>query len=154
MVFIQRLMECVSPAHGRILIYVWAIEQDELSKRSIPTAEPITVQEIPAIPPSGSPEKPQGQDVFVPWVRAEHKDSNTDDTAPNGPQIFNRYYHMFAANEILVLVHDAARSMGIAVGKPETLGDDIHVYGSGVEILHHGWERSNHYVELRRWERV
>ena len=100
-------MECVSPAHGRILIYVWAIEQDELSKRIIPAAEPMTTREAPLNSSSGSHEKSQGQDVFVPWVRAGYTDSNSEGTSPNGPQVFNRYYHMFATNEILVLVHDA-----------------------------------------------
>jgi tRNA (uracil-5-)-methyltransferase TRM9 len=122
---VQRLLESVSPTHGRILIYVWAIEQDELSKRSVP----VGMSTVTAT----------GQDVFVPWVRSESRDSAAQ------PQVFNRYYHMFAQDEILVLVREAARSLGLLVTAPSIA--ETH----GVEVVQHGWERSNHYVELRRW---
>jgi tRNA (uracil-5-)-methyltransferase TRM9 len=97
---------------------VWAVRQDELSKRSIPGGS------------SGT-----GQDVFVPWVMSEDK-----------TQVFNRYYHMFDDGELAGLVTLAAEELGLVVGRPST--------GSlrGVEIVQDGWERSNHYVELRRWQ--
>jgi len=119
---VKRLLSAVSPAHGRVLIYVWAVRQDEHSKRSIPT-DPSS---------SGT-----GQDVFVPWVMSENK-----------TQVFNRYYHMFDNGELAALVTLAAEELGLMVG-PVSAG-----VGSlkGVEIVQDGWERSNHYVELRRWQ--
>ncbi|KAJ7285716.1 S-adenosyl-L-methionine-dependent methyltransferase [Mycena rebaudengoi] len=120
---VKRLLSSVSAVHGRVLIYVWAIRQDEQSKRSIPTDSASN----------------EGQDVFVPWVLS--------DAAAEKPQVFNRYYHMFAEGELSSLVVLAAEELGLVVGPP--------VDGTsqrGVEILQDGWERSNHYVELRRWQ--
>jgi tRNA (uracil-5-)-methyltransferase TRM9 len=116
---VKRLMSAVSPAHGRVLIYVWATRQDELSKRSIPTGS------------SG-----EGQDVFVPWVLSDDK-----------TQVFNRYYHMFDEGELAGLVALAAQELGLVIGPPGSPGSL-----KGVEIVQDGWERSNHYVELRRWQ--
>ncbi|KAJ6455708.1 S-adenosyl-L-methionine-dependent methyltransferase [Mycena sanguinolenta] len=117
---VKRLLSAVSPAHGRVLIYVWAVRQDDLSKRSIPTGS------------SGA-----GQDVFVPWVLSDDK-----------TQVFNRYYHMFDEGELAGLVNLAAEELGLAVGPSSS----SHL--KGVEIVQDGWERSNHYVELRRWQRA
>ncbi|KAI0341573.1 S-adenosyl-L-methionine-dependent methyltransferase [Trametopsis cervina] len=141
---VQILIQAVSPSHGRALIYVWAIEQDDLSKRNIPQGEPSHIG---------------GQDVFVPWVVAQgqlkQKPSSGDPPleAPkkaqdNSPSpVFKRYYHMFAKGELTQLVQEAATDMALAVG-PDT-GEKA---GSGIEIVQDGWERSNYYVELRRWE--
>ncbi|KAF7322866.1 UDP-N-acetylglucosamine transferase subunit ALG13 [Mycena chlorophos] len=74
-----------------------------------------------------------GQDVFVPWV------SQKDQT-----RVFNRYYHMFADGELDALVVSAAQEMGLHVGAGAS---------EGVEIVQQGWERSNHFVELRRYKR-
>ncbi|KAH0584355.1 hypothetical protein J132_02816 [Termitomyces sp. J132] len=129
---IQRLIKSVSPRHGRILIYVWAIEQDELSKRKV-------------IADDESNSNKKGKDVIVPWILASQKDAHKDST---GPQVFNRYYHMFAKGELSGLVHDAARGLGIGVGPPhESLSSK-----RGVEIIQDDWERSNYYVELKCWE--
>lgn len=100
----------MSPQHGRVLIYVWATRQDELSKRSIPT---------------------DGADVFVPWVLSDGK-------------TYNRYYHMFAEGELAALVTLAAEELGLVVGTPRPAS-------RGMEIVQNGWERSNHYVEMRLW---
>ncbi|KAG5354231.1 hypothetical protein C0989_003744 [Termitomyces sp. Mn162] len=127
-----RLIKSVSPRHGRILIYVWAIEQDELSKRKV-------------IADDESNSNKKGKDVIVPWILASQKDAHKDST---GPQVFNRYYHMFAKGELSGLVHDAARGLGIGVGPPhESLSSK-----RGVEIIQDDWERSNYYVELKCWE--
>ncbi|KAL0580271.1 tRNA methyltransferase, has a role in tRNA modification [Marasmius crinis-equi] len=120
---VQRLLQVVSGLHGRILIYVWATEQDELSKREIP-----------------NPESTSGSDVFVPWVMAGKPEAEQ--------HVLNRYYHMFAEGELIALVTEAAQQMGLHVGprkegNPET---------RGVEVVQSGWERSNHYVELRLWD--
>ncbi|KAL0071485.1 tRNA methyltransferase, has a role in tRNA modification [Marasmius tenuissimus] len=119
---VQRLLQAVSTTHGRILIYVWATEQDELSKREIPTSDLAS-----------------GSDVFVPWVMAGKPEAQD--------QVLNRYYHMFAAGELEALVAEAAQQTGLPVGPASTESGR-----KGVEVLQSGWERSNHYVELRRWE--
>jgi len=124
----------VSSEHGRILIYVWAIEQDELSKRIIPRGE--------------SNEADAGKDVVVPWVLS--KQNTAQGPNPSGvtqEQVYNRYYHMFAKGELTELVHQAVAGLnlrvGVAAGQPPST--------EGVEIVQDGWERSNYYVELRRW---
>ena len=111
----QRLIQSISPSHGRALIYVWAVEQDDLSKRTIPTT-------------AGNEDANSGQDVFVPWVlshqtrpkerktkgsqhpeqatkhtelaiaREEETHAHTQDEPQ---QTFNRYYHMFARRRTL-----------------------------------------------------
>ncbi|KAF8559823.1 hypothetical protein OG21DRAFT_1474146 [Imleria badia] len=140
---VQRLLQCVSPAHGRILIYVWAIEQDNLSKRVIPA--------------DGSTAPSSGKDVFVPWVISQQgitpspttkqplknllENSGTIIEAP----VYHRYYHMFAKGELTRLTCDAAQGMGLVVGPPEE-------GRRGIEIIQDGWERSNYYAELRCWK--
>ncbi|KAJ3880978.1 S-adenosyl-L-methionine-dependent methyltransferase [Lentinula edodes] len=128
---IQRLLQAVSPWHGRILIYVWAVEQDDLSKRQIPVVDdPHAVGQ-------------SGKDVFVPWVLS----SSADSEKLQAEQVFNRYYHMFAKGELEQLVSEAAKELGLHVGlKSESAGAC-----RGIDFEQDGWERSNHYVELRCW---
>ncbi|KII88583.1 hypothetical protein PLICRDRAFT_41771 [Plicaturopsis crispa FD-325 SS-3] len=158
---VQRLLQCVSPKHGRVLIYVWAVEQDDLSTRQIPDADADGAHE--------------GRDVFVPWVLSQPKptatkklkakrsrqggsvDNEADvsppihstetSTASAEPQVLNRYYHMFAAGELGALVRRAAADLGLVISARASGGEK-----QGVEIVKEGWERSNYYVELRRWE--
>jgi len=153
---IKRLIQCVSPAHGRVLIYVWAVEQDEFSKRSIPTN--------PQEGPGGSR---ISQDVFVPWVlpqQTSEKANKTCDATANlgkatpgfstqtmSPNVVNRYYHMFARGELVDLTTSAATELGLKVGLP-SLEKDAGVKKNGVTIVQDGWERSNYYVELQCWE--
>ncbi|KAI0725164.1 S-adenosyl-L-methionine-dependent methyltransferase [Fomitopsis betulina] len=141
---VQRLIEAISPSHGRALIYVWGIEQDGLSKRSIPTS-------------AGPDEAPtQGRDVFVPWVlssqnagKANVQVRDTEDTLE--PKVFNRYYHMFAQGELRQLVEEAALELGLEVGSEVDQQHDSGKVVQGLEVIQDGWERSNYYVELKRW---
>ena len=125
----QRLIQAVNPQHGRVLIYVWAIEQDELSKRK--------VTEDDKVDDSGN-----GKDVMVPWVLSKALGGERQ----GDQEVFNRYYHMFAKGELAALVIDAAQIMGLVVEPPAT-----EKGRQGVEIVQDDWERSNYYVELRRW---
>ncbi|KZV66511.1 S-adenosyl-L-methionine-dependent methyltransferase [Peniophora sp. CONT] len=152
---VERLLECVSAEHGRVLVYVWAIEQDDLSKRAIPLSSHDQ--------PSPQPDQTAGQDVFVPWVLSQQQPRakkprrqrnaaaqlEEPEKPEPAPQTFHRYYHMFAEGELDALVHGAARSIGLSVGKV----GDFPEGASGVEIVQSGWERSNYYVEARRWRR-
>jgi len=128
---IKQLLQAVCSSHGRILIYVWAIEQDELSKRKIPVDDRLHESRLP------------GQDVFVPW-NLNRSNTKSDDES----QIFNRYYHMFAKGELTTLVTLAAEDLGLYVG-PKSENCSIK---EGVEIVQDGWERSNYYIELRCWK--
>jgi tRNA (uracil-5-)-methyltransferase TRM9 len=65
------------------------------------------------------------------------------------PQIFRRYYHMFARGELVGLVTKAASELGLCVGSRHDGPGNMR----GLEIVQDGWERSNYYVELRCWER-
>ncbi|KAL6300531.1 hypothetical protein BKA93DRAFT_513500 [Sparassis latifolia] len=167
---VQRLLQCIDSSHGRILIYVWAIEQDALSKRTMPPD---------MRPPSAAvqgDEEVKGRDVFVPWVLSTQPPPKTKPetkgkalssaTVSPGPReasrlteptrqeskSFNRYYHMFAEGELSKLVREATNDLGITVGHSEA--DDVTENSSrrGVEIVQDGWERSNYYVELRCWD--
>ena len=128
---VQRLLQAVSSDHGRIVIYVWAVEQDELSKRKVPSDEAASFT---------------GVDVVVPWVLSKvpskTAESEQDETKP---QVFNRYYHMFAKGELRGLVEEAAQDLGLHIGHK------VESIDRGVEIVQEGWERSNYYVELRLW---
>lgn len=179
---VNRLIRCVSPSQGRILIYVWAIEQDELSRLKVPSKPR----------PEDSCKTTSGQDVFVPWVmskgntnknrpkhiaksrREEHpsskitvaasSQSNPNEQPAEGltaamaytPQVFDRYYHLFAEGELVELVRSAASDMGLHIASFTTETRDRRVGTEprrrGLEIVRDGWERSNYYVELRCWE--
>jgi len=160
---IQRLIQCLSPDHGRALIYVWAIEQDELSKRSVPS------QTSPDDTPHQDPHD-RGQDVFVPWVLSTQNNPAQKSGSPpvgNGrtpespedaergttPRIYNRYYHMFAQGELAGLVTEAAQGLGLHVGdRPAHDDQSTETPERGIEIVQNGWERSNYYVEFKCWQ--
>jgi len=55
---------------------------------------------------------------------------------------------MFAKGELTGLIQIAASELGLVVGQKSQEGAR-----EGLEIVQDGWERSNYYVELRRWQR-
>ena len=138
---------------------MWAIEQDELSKRNVPTAS----TEASDLDSSAS-----GQDVFVPWVLAQPQETKpkarrrgkteqqeaqeVPTPTVSAPKVFDRYYHMFAKGELNDLVVQAASNMGLVVGEAPTDADYLGGGILGMQIVQDGWERSNYYVELRCWE--
>lgn len=154
----KRLLESVSPRHGRVLIYVWAIEQDEYSKRIVPVPGRETGTHSTDV---GGEPSTSGQDVFVPWSlstgRARSEVPEIKEAARNAPgttpEVIQRYYHMFAKGELGHLVHVAAQEMGLKVGPPPMNQVEEIDYAEGIEVVASGWERSNYYIELRRWRR-
>ncbi|KAI9466136.1 hypothetical protein BJY52DRAFT_1112796 [Lactarius psammicola] len=154
---VKRLLESVSPGHGRVLIYVWAIDQDEYSKRIVPVPGRGTGTHTVDDEPSTS-----GQDVFVPWSlstgRARSEVPKIKEAARSAletrPEVIQRYYHMFAKGELSQLVQVTAQDMGLKVGPPPPM-NQVEEVGNveGIEVVVSGWERSNYYVELRRWRR-
>src|SRR6267378_7025306 len=145
---VQRLLESVSPRHGRILIYVWAIEQDEYSKRVIPVprGETGTRTDVDSEP------KISGQDVFVPWSLCTDKARSdapkmkeaATDAPERKPEKIQRYYHMFAKGELSQLVRAAAQEMDLKIG-PMNQVEGVDT-AAGIEVVASGWERSNYYV--------
>jgi len=87
----------------------------------------------------------------VPWVLSKELSAAAKSLTGGGtqePQVYNRYYHMFAKGELPGLVIEAAAELGLQVGsRPEDLPKDRR----GIEIVQDGWERSNYYVELKLW---
>jgi tRNA (uracil-5-)-methyltransferase TRM9 len=59
---------------GRVLVFVWALEQTKFSKRNF---------------------EPGQQDVFVPWKMTPKKGENEADLP-----VYNRYYHLFKKGEL------------------------------------------------------
>lgn len=120
-----------------MLVYVWAIEQDELSKRKVIGDE--------------EPSPSTGKDVVVPWVLSKELGVREIPSSEKDkePQIFNRYYHMFAKGELSGLVMEAAQESGLRIGPKSESADET---AKGIEIVQDGWERSNYYVELRLWK--
>jgi tRNA (uracil-5-)-methyltransferase TRM9 len=89
--------------------------------------------------------------VVVPWVLSKKlsaAEKSLDDGGAQGPQVYNRYYHMFAKGELPGLVVEAAAELGLQVGSKL---EDTPKNTRGVEIVQDGWERSNYYVELKLW---
>jgi len=138
---IEALIFALNPAGGRFLVYVWAVEQDGLSKRVIPKAGPVTSC---------------GRDVLVPWVLATHPcplGTASDLATPHTgePKVFQRYYHMFESSELRDLVCLAASRLSLQVGCPPSGSDESRTPTRGLEIVREGWERSNYYLEARLW---
>ncbi|CAE6428176.1 unnamed protein product [Rhizoctonia solani] len=150
---------------GKALIYVWAVEQDELSKR--------------VVPDMGEDNAPsaKAQDVLVPWVmQQEHKtkpkaktrrvrkasDNQEESHSTSSPSqqsaeqtdspVFQRYYHLFVSGELTELATAAATKLELTIG-PVPADPCVGGRQHGVFISPEGWERSNLYVELTRWSK-
>lgn len=72
---IKDLFKVVRPG-GKVLVFVWALEQTKFSKRNF---------------------EPGQQDVFVPWKLTPKK--GEQETPENTP-VYNRYYHLFKKGEL------------------------------------------------------
>jgi tRNA (uracil-5-)-methyltransferase TRM9 len=133
---LKTAIRLVSPHGGKILIYVWAIEQDAQSKRVIPSKPFSDTQEDVKEPASTQ----EGVDVFVPWVH------NTS-ASKEKPRVYHRYYHMFAEGELRQLVREAVEELGLELSELS-----VEHKGKGLTIVQEGWERSNYYIELLSWQ--
>jgi tRNA (uracil-5-)-methyltransferase TRM9 len=60
---------------------------------------------------------------------------------------------MFAKDELRGLVQLAAQEIGLEVNSPSLNKAEMAMATEGVEIVANGWERSNYYIELWRWQR-
>jgi len=96
----------------------------------------------------------------VPWTlssdsaRPELRGAKEPQNLPKTrPDTIRRYYHMFAKGELDQLVQNAAQEMGLKVGPLSTNEAEECEGAEGIEIAASGWERSNYYIELRRWRK-
>ena len=58
---------------------------------------------------------------------------------------------MFASGELEELAREAAAALSLEVRPQPHSGSDLKMH-KGIEIVRSGWERSNWYIELKRWE--
>ncbi|KAG1057019.1 hypothetical protein G6F43_001120 [Rhizopus delemar] len=70
---VKDMAKIVRPG-GKILVFVWALEQTKFSKRNF---------------------EPGQQDVFVPWMLTKKKEDKEEN-----PAVYNRYYHLFKKGEL------------------------------------------------------
>jgi len=92
----------------------------------------------------------RGMDVVVPWVLSKELSRSQNEAQDQAtPQVFNRYYHMFAKGELAALVEEVAEELSLIVGAKEVVESGN---ARGVEIVQDGWERSNFFVELKLWQ--
>lgn len=154
------------------IVYVWAFEQSESSKRKMGSAA------VEGIDDGMTPD----QDVLVPWVllqptapkerqerprragkgrggikqeseRATEEVSTLESNkvvqpapAQAQPQVFHRYYHLFKEGELRQLVLAAAQEEGLGI-KDEN-GDVTGSSGSKwLRIVGEGYERDNWWLE-------
>ncbi|ELU45758.1 hypothetical protein AG1IA_00219 [Rhizoctonia solani AG-1 IA] len=161
-IMVSRRLASLAPG-GKALIYVWAVEQDELSKRVVPDII------------EGNVSFAKAQDVLIPWVMQQEQKSKSkvnarrirkgdhkqEEVQPNSPPpqpssthtntpVFQRYYHLFVAGELTELAKLAAARLNLAIG-PMPVDTHAGRHQQGVCISPEGWERSNLYVELTRW---
>ncbi|KAF8709003.1 Methyltransferase domain, partial [Rhizoctonia solani] len=159
---IMSILASLAPG-GKALIYVWAVEQDELSKRVVPDII------------EGNVSFAKAQDVLVPWVMQQEQKSKSkvntrrirkgdhkqEEVQPNSPPpqpssthtntpVFQRYYHLFVAGELTELAKLAAARLNLAIG-PMPVDTHASRHQQGVCISPEGWERSNLYIELTKW---
>ncbi|KDQ19744.1 hypothetical protein BOTBODRAFT_51154 [Botryobasidium botryosum FD-172 SS1] len=76
---VEALLHALSPKHGRLLLYVWAIEQDDASKRVVPTLDSHSTSPGEA---EGDMAEEKAQDVLVPWVLPTQSSAAGEATSP------------------------------------------------------------------------
>lgn len=158
---VQRLIRTLhlrrAGAHSRFLIYVWAYEQGENSKRKMGAL-------------GGDDGAANSQDVLVPWVlqppqqpqQARQKKGKGKQQAPSvgqsdspeetmpppvaAPQVFHRYYHLFVKGELEQLITEAAEREGFGV-VDQASSDSLQASGRWLRIVQSGYERDNWWLE-------
>ncbi|MBW0482398.1 hypothetical protein O181_022113 [Austropuccinia psidii MF-1] len=136
---------------GRLLVFVWAHEQGEKSRRmwTKGTLLPAPLIESTQVASSSDcAQEPQSfgsQDVLVPWVLNNIRKNN--ETIPQ--TTYNRYYHLFREGELMNLVKSAAQSLKLSfVSDPPVLLDSASDNRSDYCLIkNHGWEADNWWIE-------
>ncbi|PLW20768.1 hypothetical protein PCANC_09310 [Puccinia coronata f. sp. avenae] len=139
---------------GRILIFVWAQEQGEKSRRKWAkgTLLPAPHLDISTSQSETDLENLSNlQDVLVPWVLNHHPSG--EKSSAEGTKTYNRYYHLFCEGELIQLVQAAAESMKLPFRPFHTNPDQKPPpqYSQQKDwclIKRHGWEADNWWVEV------
>lgn len=152
------------------MIYVWAYEQGDGSKRKM--GKRAKASSSSTLDATGSPavdglsigleqtnldgtreekskaDEEKVQDVLVPWVYQPKSNPAQPDQPEAGttePQVFHRYYHLFVEGELRKLVEEAAKEDGYRI--LETTEDQTLGEGKWVRIRGVGWEADNWWIE-------
>lgn len=139
------------------MIYVWAYEQGENSKRKMGTAADGPGQENTKV-----------QDVLVPWVltpkpakkekvpkpRRARGEPVVEDEVTAMPEpvpveeakVFHRYYHLFVKGELGDNVRQAGRDEGYEIVRVDE-GGAVERNIKWLRIVGEGWEADNWWLE-------
>lgn len=154
---VEAIIRCLLPGRpgstGRMLLYVWAHEQGESSRRRWEKGTLLAADVPPGAEPnssssdiSSSDAAPRPQDVFVPWTTSQQADAA--DEEPAQPRTLNRYYHLFRSGELQDLVRQAAEALNLRYVPYGEDGDRFSSSGCGwVKVVKEGYEADNHFVE-------
>ncbi|KAA1083465.1 tRNA methyltransferase, has a role in tRNA modification [Puccinia graminis f. sp. tritici] len=155
---VKLLLSSVKPSRpsstGRILIFVWAHEQGQKSRRKWAKGTLLPAPELGSSPSTSSIEPDMErfeelsnlQDVLVPWVLNNNNDQKSTDKVTT----YNRYYHLFREGELIELVKCAAESLELLFTQlhsnlPESTSPHLKDW---CLIKRHGWEADNWWVEV------
>lgn len=155
------------------IVYVWAFEQSESSKRKMGSAA------VAGTDDGMTPE----QDVLVPWVlqqpaapkepqerqrrgwKGKERSRETEETEREDsttglpkevqsaaaqtaqPQVYHRYYHLFKEGELRQLVLEAAREEGLDVRGADDKASSGSAGSRWLRIVGEGYERDNWWLE-------
>ena len=122
----QALIRAVDPTRGRLLIQVWAVEQRD--ERAL-----LKGKGRQTVPIDGCDDP---QDVLVPWKLQQPGDA--------APIVYERYYRLFAEDELDELVRSAAVELGLIIDEADP--------GTGPALIIERtlYERGNWACEARR----
>ncbi|KAA1069846.1 tRNA methyltransferase, has a role in tRNA modification [Puccinia graminis f. sp. tritici] len=155
---VKLLLSSVKPSRpsstGRILIFVWAHEQGQKSRRKWAKGTLLPAPELGSSPSTSSiepdlekfEELSNLQDVLVPWVL----NNNSDQKSTEKLTTYNRYYHLFREGELIELVKCAAESLELSFTQlhsnlPQSTPPPQKDW---CLIKRHGWEADNWWVEV------
>ncbi|WVR09279.1 hypothetical protein IAU60_006344 [Kwoniella sp. DSM 27419] len=114
---------------ARFMIYVWAYEQGQGSKRK-----------MGQMATGGD----KVQDVLVPWVYSQPGSRQAG--TPQSPQVFHRYYHLFVEGELKEMVLEAGALEGFAI-LPDGTDEPAPTTGKWLRVRGVGWEADNWWLE-------
>ncbi|KAI1805744.1 S-adenosyl-L-methionine-dependent methyltransferase [Daldinia bambusicola] len=118
---LRALLECVRPRSGKVLVYVWALEQGT-SRRGWDEGTADQDQLVPWVMKSNKPKK-QKKAEEKEEETSNKREKETGEGAGASTSTFQRYYHLYRKGEL----EEDARA-------------------AGGEILDHGYEKDNWWV--------
>lgn len=148
----QSLLRAIRPSvpgkPGRLLVFVWAYEQGEKSRRKLEKGTLLPAEHLPKLigdPLQASNEEKVApiQDVLVPWLTTHQVAGQ----ASPETMCYNRFYHLFQEGELIDLVHKAAAGIGLVHRAADDAESHIARHG-WFQVAKHGWQADNWWVEV------